>query len=378
MVQYIPPTDIALTDETRLSPPIGKLRPMLTERSIETITYDLKMAEKLVTDALEEGIDYGQIPGVPGKGLWDPGASKIMNAFETYPRHKILYHEETHDRITWAIECEIIHRGTGVIVGAGVGSCSTREPKYKYRWFTKDEAKELGCFTEPQIEAAKSRKGKRRNYGGDFYEVTEYRLENPEYGEQVDTILKMAAKRSETDASRTLPGVAAALRKLFDADRKDKGPRSAHKTNKGKVDNIEEESPRWTTFWNNQKNLLGDDYREKTHQICGVKSMSDWIKKGESLDDATRITAEHINKHKEAQPTRRDPHSVEPADLKDTKALVTIMEECFGWNEDRIWAEANYYDRRNFEEARVETPWAVFSRLWTFIEANLVNTPQDR
>ncbi len=357
MVKPSASTEVLAPDE--LPAPVGKLRPVLTEQSIKAIVYDLKMAERLVTEVLEEGIDFGQIPGVAGKGLWDPGASKIINAFECYPRHKILYHEETDDRITWAIECEIILRANGAVVGAGVGSCSTREPKYKYRWFTKGEATELG-FTEPQIDAAKSKKGKRRSQEGNFYEVTEYRLENPEYGEQVNTILQMAAKRSETDASKTLPAVATALRRLFDADKKDRREKAgSKKTSAGKEqDAIDADSPRWTSFWNNQKNLLGDGYQEKTHKICGVTSMADWVKKGKTLDDATRLTAEHVKTQ------RRDPASVKEKDVPDGEAIEKIMLECFGWPPEKVWSEANYSSPRNFEEAGVETAWQVFLRLW--------------
>ena len=62
----------------------------------------------------------------------------------------------------------------------------------------------------------KRKKGKRWTEENKVYEVDEYRVENPEYGEQVNTIAQMAAKRAETDAAKTLPGVASALRRLFE------------------------------------------------------------------------------------------------------------------------------------------------------------------
>jgi len=327
------------------------IKPQLTEAAITSITYDLQMAEKLVTEALEEMVDYGQIPGVSGKGLWDPGASKIMNAFETYPRHKILYHEETDALITWALEVEIVHRASGTIVGAGVGACSTREPKYKYRWVLKEEAKRLG-YSDPEIDSMKT---KRRN------EVLEYRVENPEYGEQVNTIMQMAAKRAETDAAKTLPGVASALRKLFDPKRT-AGGSGARKAKEGDG----EDSPRWTTFWNQMKGILGDGYQEKTHKILGVTSMKQWLEKGKSLDDATRFVIEQVKAGKVAgnmAPVRRDPTAVKETEVTDGETLEKVMEACYGWLPERVWAEANYASRKNFEEAGVETAWAVFCRL---------------
>jgi len=55
---------VAFVDEERGGALAKAVRPMLTEAAIQTITYDLQMAERLVTEALEEAVDYGQIPGV--------------------------------------------------------------------------------------------------------------------------------------------------------------------------------------------------------------------------------------------------------------------------------------------------------------------------
>ncbi|MBA7594301.1 hypothetical protein ES703_01242 [subsurface metagenome] len=333
-------------------------RPMLTETAIQAITYDLKMAERLVTEALEVDVDYGQIPGVSGKGLWDPGASKIMNAFECYPRHKILYHEETDTLITWAIEAEIIHRGSQLIIGSGVGACSTREPKYKYRWVSKEEAQRLG-YTVPEIDRMKTKKRKFYQDGKPVADVVEYRVENPEYGEQVNTIMQMAAKRAETDGAKTLPGVSSALRKLFQGASPAKSRGEKHKD-----DDSDENSPRWTTFWNSARGLLGDDYQEKVHHLLGVKSMKDWLKSGKSLEDAIRVISQKLTE----QPPRRDPTTVKEAEVKTADDLCSVMAACFGWPEVRVWAEANFRDKKNFEEAGVETPWAVFQRLCAFIK----------
>ncbi len=352
--------------EERVVAPSKAIRPQLTEAAIKTITYDLHMAEKLVTEVLEDGVDYGKIPGIPGKGLWEPGASKIMNAFECYPRHKILYHEENDKLITWAIEAEIIHRTSGVIVGAGVGACSTREPKYGKRYFDKKEVLRLG-YTEPEIEKMKTRKGKRWTEDNKPYTVDEYHVENPEYGEQVNTIFKMAAKRAEVDASQTLPGVSSSLRKLFrpaeqrPPTSRGRGPQTAGKK---QAETFDEDSPRWTTFWNQMKDILGDDYQNKTHKICGVKSMGDWISQGKSLDDAARFVIDQVKDKN----VFLDPMSIKEKDIPNGEALEKVMEDCYGWQPEKVWPEANYPNRKNFEEAGVENAWPVFCRLRALIQ----------
>ena len=364
MVEPSPGMSIVAHDEEQRLP--AKLRPMLTDRAIAAITYDLKMAEKLVTTVLEEGIDFGQIPGVPGKGLWDPGGSKIINAFECYPRHKILYHEETDAVITWAIEAEIIHRESQQIVGAGVGACSTREPKYKYIWVVKEEALRMG-YTEPQIDeggpapavvlslisSLKKRKGKRRNSEGNWYEVEEYHVENPEYGQQVNTILQMAAKRSETDAAKTLPAVASALRRLLSPPEKD------YKGGKGKAaknEKVNDDSPRWTTFWNAMKDILGEGYREKAHEICGVKSMDEWIKAGKQLDDAIRLASEWAAAKQQVFARELEWDRVTQPQVDTYEKLETLWEWLTGRKPKDLYRELGVGSKADIKM----TPWDAF------------------
>ena len=304
----------------------------LTDAKIALIDYNIKMAEKLVMTTMEEGIDYGELPGVQGKGLRDPGSQKIMNAFDCYPKHNILYHEESDQCISWALEAQMIHRGTQLVMGSGVGACSTREPKYKYRWVA--DPQNFG-YAEVEIQGLKKKKAGDR---------TLYRVENPEYGEQVHNIFVMAAKRAEGDGCKSLPGVGSALRKLFD----------------------DKEGPRWTTFWNAMKNLLGEDqYLEKTHQMLGVKSMKDWLKTGKSLDDAIKVITQKLAKPQAAPKVqRRDPATVTEQEVNSGTSLVKICFDCFGWQPATVWSEANYANLRNFEEAGVETAWQVFLHLW--------------
>ncbi|GAH62702.1 unnamed protein product, partial [marine sediment metagenome] len=62
-------------------------------------------------------------------------------------------------------------------------------------------------------------------------------------------------------------------------------------------------------------------------------------------------------------PVRRDPAAVKETEVTDGEALEKVMEAYYGWLPERVWAEANYASRKNFEEAGVETAWAVFCRL---------------
>jgi|GEM_PF-1823108 len=248
--------DLATREVNELVKPEAKVPIRLTEVGIETIQHNMTMAEKLVMTVLDKDVDYGRLPGTPQDGLWDPGASKIINAWNSYPDYTVLHHIEEEGLISYTILCHIINRESHEIVGSGIGACSTRETKYKYRWVTDPE--NYGYSSE-QIKTLKTR-GKK----GEI----EYRIENPEYGELVNTVAKMAAKRADVDAAQSLPGVGSALRKLFQGGRK---------------------QPDFTAFWS-QVHAMGLKDSD-IHEMLGVASMKDWVAQGKTLNQAITTLA---------------------------------------------------------------------------------------
>ena len=227
--------------------------PKLTSQAIAVISENIAMAEQLVSIVLEKDVDYGHTPGTRGMGLWDPGAAKICAAFSCYPDHEVIFHEETDQVISWMIQSKLVSHQIGKVVATGVGAASTRETKYKYRWVPDPE--NYG-YTPAQIEDLKTKKRDG---------ATTWRIQNPEYGELVNTLLQMAAKRSEVDAAKNLPGVGSALRKLFEG---------------GKL----ESEPDWPRFWGQVKNIGLTE--EAVHTILKVSSMKEWVGQGHTLDEA--------------------------------------------------------------------------------------------
>lgn len=122
----------------------GLLRPVAPPEEVLAAQEDTR---KLVERALQSGRDFGIIPGTGKKPtLLKPGAERINAAFGAVPRYRILDSEVDHDReVAWSkrngsgtsqglyryvLECELIHRESGVPIGHGIGSCSTMESKY--------------------------------------------------------------------------------------------------------------------------------------------------------------------------------------------------------------------------------------------------------
>jgi len=284
----------------------------LTETAIQTIQHNIGLAQKLVVSVLEKDIDYGRTPGTPANALWDPGAAKVMAAFNCYSGHQVIYHTEEENLISWCIEAQLISRQSQQVVATGVGAASTRETKYKYRWVEKPE--EFGY----DLEQAKKLKTKQSGY------KVLFRIENPEYGELVNTLFQMAAKRAEVDGVKSLPGVGSALKKLFSGGIKD--------TRK---------EPDWAGFWGRVAQLGLSE--ERVHEILGVTSVNQWIAQGKTLDQAIKFISGKLAPG--AQATKEAP----PAELEgegfhiDLIWLNESLKE-LKWTEDtaKTWLVGKY------------------------------------
>lgn len=180
---------------------------MLDENHAAIVVHNVETLTKSFKTWLKEEVDYTRtLFGRSGKpSLLDPGAHKLTSFFQAYPETHILEHiEDTtpgRERVKYVVRADITHV-SGIRIGSGVGSCTTDESKYRYRWLTESKIREHG-YTPEQIEELPSRERAGRG-GGRF---TVYRIRNPDILDLDNTILKMASKRAEVDATLSLPGV---------------------------------------------------------------------------------------------------------------------------------------------------------------------------
>lgn len=272
----------------------------LDPMEIEIAQHNKLIAEKLVASVLDEGVDYGQIPGLEGKCLFDPGAAAIMNAFNVYAQHEVIYHEEKEGIISWVIQTKLIHRESQNVVSTGVGACSTKEPKYKYRWLWKSEL-------PPDLTEEELKKLKKRKRGDDY----QYRVVNPEYGELVNTIMSMAAKRSEVDAVKGLPGAGSALRKLLDPKVK-------------KQQQQQQEGPDWDKFWGWAGSA---GVADRVHDMLGVKSMKDWLAQGFTLETAKQTLIEKMKVQTQSSGVVPPFEEVSPFDEEPPTADINTLRQ---------------------------------------------------
>jgi hypothetical protein len=135
-------TAIEKAEAPTVAIPRALLRPIARPEQMIAVHRE---ASELIRDALEDGRDYGAVPGAgPKKVLLKPGAERLCIAFGLAPRLEIIEKEIDHDRrVEWSsrsgsgtsrglyryvVRC-VLSRD-GVDVGSGIASCSTMESKY--------------------------------------------------------------------------------------------------------------------------------------------------------------------------------------------------------------------------------------------------------
>lgn len=260
----------------------------VTKESIQERRVELDLLQSMVRGVLRKGTDYGRIPGTPADSLWEPGAMQIISAFNCYPgQRRILSLKDDMDKLVVIVEVPVLSRASQEIMSTGVGAASTLETKYKYRWFSEKDAKQLG-YDDAALSTLKQKEGRNGE--------TEYRIPNPEHGELLNTILKMASKRAEVDAAESLPGVSSVLRQMFSAPEQGRGEalRGAAGREQAPVAPNGTTTYTFSAFWGDVRKLGID--QTKAHELLNVASVKDWLvaNPGKTLKDALTTVREAL------------------------------------------------------------------------------------
>lgn len=156
----------------------------------------IKAFQKLVQEHLHEGHDYGTVKGVDKPFLLKPGAEKIVKLLNLSDRLEIMDKVEDWDKpfFHYVVKCTLRSIETGDIISEGMGSCNSKESKYRWAWVFENEIPK-----KYQSKKKKLRYSKRKSRGGKVY--YKFRIPNQDVYSLVNTILKMAKKRAMVDAA---------------------------------------------------------------------------------------------------------------------------------------------------------------------------------
>lgn len=184
--------------------------------TIADVQNQVQLIQQVMTSVMKDGEHYGTIPGCGNKkSLLKSGAEKLSVTFRLAPEYVINKTELPGGHREYEIICKMIHIPTGAVIGHGVGSCSTMESKYRWR---------TGAKKCPKCGAEAIIKGK-KEYGGGWVclagkggcnakykdgdkeiESQAAKTENPDIADTYNTVLKMAKKRAQVDATLTCTG----------------------------------------------------------------------------------------------------------------------------------------------------------------------------
>jgi len=164
--------------------------------TIEDAKERLGTLQRFVKLVMKEGSDYGVVPGTEKPTLLKPGAEKLANIYGLYSEIHLIERLEDWDKpfFNYLFKTITFSMRTGIKVSEGVGSCNSYENKYRYRWVFESD---LSAEDKADKDNLKKKEFYSKNQGRNY---TMYRVLNDDIFSQVNTMQKMAAKRSYVDA----------------------------------------------------------------------------------------------------------------------------------------------------------------------------------
>jgi len=177
----------------------------------------LEELQKFVKDVMVEGVDYGPpFPGSDKKVLLKPGAEKLAEIYGYTVEPRIVQRLEIWDPphgpfFHYEIEALVYSKRSGQLVGKGVGSCNTKENRYRWRAAGRvcPECRKEGTVIRGKAEygggwlcfGKKGGCGAKWKAGDPVIEDQEVgRVENDDIHTLVNTVLKIGKKRAYVDA----------------------------------------------------------------------------------------------------------------------------------------------------------------------------------
>lgn len=244
--------------------------------SISNTMQKIAQMQAVVQKTLKKGQDYGEIPGTNKPTLLKPGGEKICMLFGLNPEYEFLQTTEDYEKEFFSYNIKCTLKRNGQAVAQGVGSCNSKEKKY--RFINVDEIPSSYIGSSEEIT--------------DKYGRTKYKINNPDICSLVNTILKMAKKRAFIDAVLQV----ASLSEVFTQDLEDMGD-LIQQENENSTMTLEHAVAIKLSFGKYKGSTLGDLVKEDP-QYC------DWLySKNEKTDPVIKkalgIIQDEIQKAKQ-------------------------------------------------------------------------------
>lgn len=111
-----------------------ELREIDEPMTCRDLLVHVALIQDVMKAVMKSGEHYGVIPGCGDKPtLLQPGAQKLALTFRLAPKVIEREEKETGEHLECVLTIALLTRN-GQIIAEGIGSCSTKENKYRYRW----------------------------------------------------------------------------------------------------------------------------------------------------------------------------------------------------------------------------------------------------
>jgi len=192
---------------------IVSYNPAVPALKVQDVIQQVNAIQEVMKQVMRENEHYGVIPGTKKPSLLKPGAEKLGLMFRLGTRYSGEENPRDlgNDHREYIIKCTLFHIGDATIIGEGLGSCSTKEGKYRYRGGEKSgtgkpvpkeywNLKNAGKFEEAKKIIGGEGFGAGKIDG--HWEICEIgeKVEHDNPADNYNTVLKMAKKRAHIDA----------------------------------------------------------------------------------------------------------------------------------------------------------------------------------
>lgn len=165
-----------------------------TAMSVDKVMAQITLIQNVMKQAMKENEHYGKIPGTNKPTLLKSGAEKLCLTFRLDPHYDIIDPVREKNFIAYTVKCTLTHIPTGNEIASGIGSCNSREKKYRYysKNTNRPVPKEYWKDRDTELLGGSQYLPRKVNGKWIIYE----QIENDNPWDLDNTLVKMACKRA--------------------------------------------------------------------------------------------------------------------------------------------------------------------------------------
>lgn len=118
---------------TSLAIPPHSVEALDKSATAQEIRAQVNLIQEVMHAVMKDGTHFGKIPGTDKPTLFKAGAEKILMTFRIAAQASHIEDLSSLDEIRYRVTVRGVSQASGIMLGEGVGECSSNEEKYKWR-----------------------------------------------------------------------------------------------------------------------------------------------------------------------------------------------------------------------------------------------------